>query len=321
MQSALGDAAVVDLSAGWEELAAVRSAGQQAGWLLQPDEFEIQSKIGMGSSGTVYQGVCRGAEVAIKKAHLRNARDAASFIQEVKVLSRLRSPHIVPFLGACLEPPDHCMLLTELQHGGTLRDWLYDSRKPQPLAKRLQVAIEIARGMQCIQESTPTTLHRDLKPTNILMGQDDHVKIADFSLARYMPAHSEPLTGETGTYFYMAPEVIRHEPYSGAADVYSFAVLLCELLTMVVPYSDKFLTPIQVAYSVADQGVQLRPTLPNNCDPALLALITMGWHDDPLKRPSFAVFAKQLDTIVHALLTSKPPSRPGSALGKFFGLE
>eukprot|EP00854_Cymbomonas_tetramitiformis_P012086 gene12086-14281_t len=157
--SALGDAAVVDLSAGWEELAAVRSAGQQAGWLLQPDEFEIQSKIGMGSSGTVYQ-------------KLKRLDSNASSTGDGEAVATLMASEDVADAG------------------------------------------EMAT-------------------------QDDHVKIADFSLARYMPAHSEPLTGETG--------VIRHEPYSGAADVYSFAVLLCELLTMVVPYSDKFLTPIQVS--------------------------------------------------------------------------
>ena len=118
------------------------------------------------------------------------------------------------------------------------------------------------------EEATPTVMHRDLKPSNVFIscpGPGGRAVVADFGLARWMPHSGQAMTGETGTYLYMAPEVIRHEPYTGLADVYSFGVMLNELVSCQVPYLAMHITPLQVAFAVADGG--LRPTVPSACNP------------------------------------------------------
>ena len=126
--------------------------------------------------------------------------------------------------------------------------------------------------------------------------------IADFGLARPVPdPESESvLTGETGTYVYMAPEVIRHEKYTGAADVYSFGVLLNELASGFVPYSNAHHTPVQVAFGVADRS--LRPELASGVDPGLVAVIVSSWSQDPTERPTFVAVTDALDAMARQLL-------------------
>lgn len=104
--------------------------------------------------------------------------------------------------------------------------------------------------------------------------------------------------GETGTYRWMAPEVIRHEPYSTAADVYSFGIVLWELLTRERPF--KGMTPIQAAFAVARQGY--RPTLPSQTPQPLADLIRACWHEDQMRRPTFGAIIQALTAIRRQLL-------------------
>ena len=93
----------------------------------------------------------------------------------------------------------------------------------------------------------------------------------------------------------MAPEVIRHEKYTGAADVFSFGVLLNELASGLVPYSNAHYTPVQVAFGVADRS--LRPELASGVDPGLTAVIVSAWSQDPTERPTFIGITDGLDAM------------------------
>lgn len=107
-------------------------------------------------------------------------------------------------------------------------------------------ALEIAQAMQYLHEQKPKVIHRDLKPSNIFLDDALHVRVADFGHARFLDDDEMALTGETGTYVYMAPEVIRCEPYDEKCDVYSFGIILNELLTGNYPYIETQLGPAKV---------------------------------------------------------------------------
>jgi len=130
-------------------------------------------------------------------------------------------------------------------------------------------------------------IHRDLKPENILLTQNNRVKISDFGIS--VRNLGQELTAETGTYRYMAPEVIRHESYSSDADVYSFGICLWQLITREIPF--KTMTPLQAAYAVA-QGH--RPEIPSFVPPPLQELIMACWDEDSSQRPCFTFIAQTL---------------------------
>ncbi|GJW04040.1 serine/threonine-protein kinase STY17-like protein, partial [Tanacetum coccineum] len=115
------------------------------------------------------------------------------------------------------------------------------------------------------------------------------VKVADFGVAR-VQTQSGVMTAETGTYRWMAPEVIEHKPYDHKADVFSFAIVLWELLTGEVPYS--YLTPLQAAVGVVQQG--LRPTIPKQTHPKLTELLESCWQHNPTLRPNFTEILDKL---------------------------
>ncbi|KAK1326474.1 Serine/threonine-protein kinase HT1 [Acorus calamus] len=118
------------------------------------------------------------------------------------------------------------------------------------------------------------------------------VKVADFGVAR-VKAQTGVMTAETGTYRWMAPEVIEHKPYDHKADVFSFGIVLWELLTGKLPY--EYLTPLQAAVGVVQKG--LRPTIPKNTLPKLAELLEKCWQQDPTLRPDFSEIIENLKQI------------------------
>ena len=137
-------------------------------------------------------------------------------------------------------------------------------------------------------------LHRDLKAQNILMNTNGEIKVGDFGVARWLPRDSkqEMMTGETGTYRWMAPEVIERRPYGYPADVYSFGVVLWEMFTYgKVPY--ELLSPVQAAVGVAKHGI--RPKIPSSVPEAVRKIMEICWDADPLQRPTFETLEGMVD--------------------------
>jgi serine/threonine protein kinase len=215
------------------------------------------------------------------------------FITEVTLLSRLHHQNVLKFVAACRNPPVYCVI-TEYLSEGSLRAYLHKLEgKPISLQKLIAFSLDIAHGMQYIHSQG--VIHRDLKPENVLIN-DTHLKIADFGIA-CEEAYCDLLADDPGTYRWMAPEMIKRKSYGRKVDVYSFGLILWEMLTGTIPYQD--MTPIQAAFAVVNKNS--RPVIPSNCPPAMRALIEQCWSLHPDKRPEFWQIVKVLEQFESSL--------------------
>ena len=199
-------------------------------WEIEIDQLQIQTRIASSTFGNVYKGLYYGQDVAIKiiKDVLENHQLHNEFMQEVSIMKKIRHRNVVQFIGASTVRPSLCILF-EYMEGGSVHDYL----RKGPLSKMevLRIALDVARGMDYLHRRH--IVHRDLKAANLLIDGNGTVKIADFGVAKILDSVCCS-TGETGTYRWMAPEVIEHKEYDHKVDVYSFGILLWELLTQEV---------------------------------------------------------------------------------------
>ncbi|XP_024972204.1 serine/threonine-protein kinase STY46-like isoform X2 [Cynara cardunculus var. scolymus] len=256
--------------------------------------LKIGERLASGSCGDLYRGEYLGQEVAVKilrSEHLNESLED-EFAHEVAMLREVQHSNIVRFVGACTKQPPLC-IITEYMPGGSLYEYLHKNHNVLKLPQLLKFAIDVCKGMDYLHKSN--IIHRDLKTANLLMDSQNVVKVADFGVARFLN-QGGVMTAETGTYRWMAPEVINHQPYDQKADVFSFAIVLWELLTAKVPYEK--MTPLQAALGVR-QG--LRPEVPTNTHPKLLELMQRCWESDPANRLPFPEIRVQLEGLLHEI--------------------
>ena len=214
--------------------------------------------------------------------------DVRAWHAEVRALTELRHPCIVQYLGAVMEPPTHCLVL-EYCDGGDVRTAL---RRPTEPDFALQVASSVAAGMWYLHRKG--IMHRDLKSANVLLSHSSHeriaVKLTDFGIAVQVghtvgdgDTAAATSLSSVGTFRWMAPEVARNERYSKSADVFSFAMLLFELITHQVPFADR--APMLAVLATSMQGQ--RPPIPDGTPELLRTLVHDCWQDSPAKRPTF----------------------------------
>ncbi|CAI9769782.1 unnamed protein product [Fraxinus pennsylvanica] len=257
-------------------------------WEIDPKLLKFEHKVASGSYGDLYKGTYCSQEVAIKilKAERLNTELQKEFAQEVYIMRKVRHKNVVQFIGACTKPPNLC-IVTEFMSGGSVYDYLHKQKGTFRLPSLLKVAIDVSKGMNYLHQNN--IIHRDLKAANLLMDENEVVKVADFGVAR-VKAQTGVMTAETGTYRWMAPEVIEHKPYDHKADVFSFGVVLWELLTGKLPH--EYLTPLQAAVGVVQKG--LRPTIPKHTHPKFAELLERCWQQDPTLRPDFSEITELL---------------------------
>ncbi|KAJ4819409.1 protein tyrosine kinase family protein [Rhynchospora pubera] len=260
-------------------------------WEIDKRYLKTGEKIASGSCGDLYRGNYLGEEVAIKVLRVEHLNENlwGEFIQEVNILREVQHKNIVRFIGACIKAPQYS-IVTEFMSGGNLYDYLHKQKNVLELPKLLKFALDVCRGMDYLHQNS--IIHRDLKTANLLMDKEHVVKVADFGVARFQN-QGGVMTAETGTYRWMAPEVINHQPYDNKADVFSFAIVLWELLTSKIPYDT--MTPLQAALGVR-QG--LRPRIPENTHPNLSELMQRSWDTVPSNRPSFSDLISELEELL-----------------------
>uniref|UniRef100_A0A672JJA5 Mitogen-activated protein kinase kinase kinase n=1 Tax=Salarias fasciatus TaxID=181472 RepID=A0A672JJA5_SALFA len=273
-------------------------------------ELVLEEIIGVGGFGKVYRGTWKDQEVAVKAARQDPDEDitatAGGVKQEAKLFSMLQHPNIIKLEGVCLEEPNLCLVM-EYARGGTLNRVLTGRRIPPHIL--VNWAVQIARGMHYLHEEAVVPLiHRDLKSSNILLLEkienDDigrkTLKITDFGLAREW--HKTTKMSAAGTYSWMAPEVIKSSLFSKGSDIWSYGVLLWELLTGEVPY--RGIDGLAVAYGVAVNKLTL--PIPSTCPEPFAKLMEECWDQDPHVRPSFSCILEQLSAIEEAVMATMP---------------
>ncbi|XP_010066311.2 serine/threonine-protein kinase STY46 [Eucalyptus grandis] len=250
-------------------------------WEIDLNNLKFEKKVASGSYGDLYKGTYCSQDVAIKvlKHERLNEELQREFAQEVFIMRKVRHKNVVQFIGACTKSPN-LYIVTEFMSGGSVYDYLHKQKGVFKLPMLLKVAIDVAKGMHYLHQNN--IIHRDLKAANLLMDENEVFKVADFGVAR-VKAQSGVMTAETGTYRWMAPEVIEHRPYDHKADVFSFGIVLWELLTGKLPY--EYLTPLQAAVGVVQKG--LRPTIPKHTHPKLGELLQSCWQGNAKMRPDF----------------------------------
>lgn len=261
-------------------------------WEIDINQLKCNKKVASGSFGDLFRGTYCGQDVAIKilKPERLNENLQREFQQEVFIMRKVRHKNVVQFIGACTIPPNLC-IITEYMSGGSVYDYLRKQKALLKMPMLLRVAIDVSKGMDYLHQNK--IIHRDLKAANLLLDENEVVKVADFGVAR-VQSQSGIMTAETGTYRWMAPEIIEHKPYDRKADIFSFGIVLWELLTGKVPYAD--LTPLQAAVGVVQKG--LRPTIPKNIHPKLVDLLNRCWKTDPAERPEFSEITLMLQEIL-----------------------
>lgn len=198
--------------------------------------FSDLNKLGHGGFGPVYKGLMpNGQEVAVKKLSLESRQGRREFTNEVKLLLKLQHKNLVTLFGCCAEGPEK-MLIYEYLPNKSLDYFLFDKEKSASLdwPTRFRIVTGITRGLQYLHEEAPLRIiHRDIKASNILLDEHLNPKISDFGLARLFPGDDTHVNTFriSGTHGYMAPEYAMHGYLSVKTDVFSYGVLVLEIVS------------------------------------------------------------------------------------------
>ncbi|KAL8118791.1 U-box domain-containing protein 51-like isoform X1 [Apium graveolens] len=201
------------------------------------NRFSESAKIGEGGYGPVFKGYLDHTAVAIKVLRPDIAQGKEQFQKEIEVLSCMRHPNMVLLLGAC---PEYGCLVYEYMENGSLEDRLFRKHNTPPISwrTRFKIAAEIGTALLFLHQSKPEPLvHRDLKPANILLDRNYVSKISDVGLARMVPPSVADsvtqyhMTAAAGTFCYIDPEYQQTGMLGTKSDLYSFGVMLLQLIT------------------------------------------------------------------------------------------
>ncbi|KAK8914502.1 Cysteine-rich receptor-like protein kinase 42 [Platanthera zijinensis] len=199
------------------------------------DNFHQNNKLGQGGYGAVYKGILPdGTEVAVKRLFFNTRNWVDQFFNEVTLINQVQHKNLVKLLGCSVEGSES-LLVYEFLSNTSLDHYLFDSFKKTALTweRRFDIIVGTAEGLAYLHNASDVRIiHRDIKASNILLDEKFRAKISDFGLARYFADDQSHLsTGLAGTFGYMAPEYIVHGQLTEKADVYSYGVVVLEIVT------------------------------------------------------------------------------------------
>lgn len=335
-----------------EDLQAIAAREQRAfryeALVAATRNFAAKQKLGQGGFGPVYRGrLDDGREVAVKRLGAGSRQGAREFKNEATLLSRVQHRNVVNLLGYCAHGADEKLLVYEYVPNESLDKILFSAPAPPPSSKshsssssdgdrslraeltwprRLEVVVGVARGLLYLHEDAHTPIiHRDIKASNILLDDRWVAKIADFGMARLFPeagdGRSHVQTRVAGTNGYMAPEYLMHGHLSAKADVFSFGVLVLEIVSgrknsaFVPPPGSDADNLLDYAWKLYKKGRSMElldPSLKSAAEPdQVLLCIRIGLlcvQADPRLRPDM----KRVIILSKKQSTLEEPTRPGA---------
>ncbi|XP_062186880.1 receptor-like serine/threonine-protein kinase SD1-8 isoform X2 [Phragmites australis] len=203
--------------------------------IYSTDNFATSAKLGEGGFGAVYKGELEGGQtVAVKRLSKYSTQGLDEFKNEVMLIAKLQHVNLVRLLGCCIHGEER-ILVYEFMENKSLDNIIFDKSRSAQLnwSKRFNIILGIARGLLYLhQDSRYKVIHRDLKAGNILLDKDMNPKISDFGVARIFGDDTDSHTRKVvGTYGYMSPEYAMEGIFSVKSDVFSFGVLLLEIVS------------------------------------------------------------------------------------------
>ncbi|CAG5118235.1 unnamed protein product, partial [Candidula unifasciata] len=256
-------------------------------WEIPFESITDLQWLGSGAQGAVFLGKLCNEEVAVKK--VRDVKET-----DIRNLRKLNHPNIISFKGVCTQAPCYCIIMEYCPYG-QLYEVLRDGKEIPP-ALVLDWAKQIASGMNYLHSHK--IIHRDLKSPNVLVASNDIVKISDFGTSREWNEKSTKMSF-AGTVAWMAPEVIRNEMCSEKVDIWSYGVVLWELLTAEVPYKD--VDSSAIIWGVGSNSLHL--PVPGTCPEGFKLLMRQCWSAKPRNRPSFRQILMHLEIASTDLLS------------------
>ncbi|XP_002963737.2 serine/threonine-protein kinase STY8 [Selaginella moellendorffii] len=283
---------------------------------IDMSKLVIREVIGLGAIGKVHRGTYNNEEVAIKLLDCSKpglAGDGISdwrrvcLMRELRIWRKLDHPNIVKLIGASPGVADKnafsnvCCLVSEYMSTGSLREYLMSQHKRLSYKLVIQLGIDIARGLEYLHSRK--IIHRDVKTKNILLDSALRAKIGDFDSARILMEADQAMSGEIGTFGYMAPEVMDGRAYDCKSDVFSFGICLLEIYSCDMAYGLVCLSLADITKGLVYRN--LRPKIPRSCPGELAYVMKRCWKKNPDKRPRMSEVVRMLEAIAKGNSLSK----------------
>ncbi|XP_047334556.1 integrin-linked protein kinase 1 [Impatiens glandulifera] len=284
----------------------VKNAREIPEYEIDPKELDFTNSVNI-TKGTFCIATWRGIQVAVKvlgEEVFADEEKVNAFRDELTLLQKLRHPNVVQFLGAVTQSCP-MMIVTEYLPKGDLYAYLKIKCALKPIIA-VRLALDIARGMNYLHEHKPEAIiHRDLEPSNILRDDTGHLKVADFGVSKMLKVaktvkEDKPVTCGDTLWRYVAPEVFKNEEYDTKVDVFSFALILQEMIEGSPPFAALQETDTPKAY-VANLRPPFRAPAKFYAH-GLRELIDGCWSQDPFMRPTFAQIIVILEDIHNQLI-------------------
>jgi len=266
-------------------------------WILDREEVELREQIGDGVTSVVFLGTYAGRDVAVKQMksdpNRMSEKAKVNFDRELTILQNVRHPNLVEFFGIVAEQ-NRVSFVMEFCRGGTAFDLLHNSGWTLSYPQKLKCATDIASAMQYLHSVDPPVIHRDLKSLNSLLQNEVRtqqdvpvVKVTDFGLSKVVDADDAQacMTKAAGTCHWMAPEVFASNDYDRKADVYSFAMILYEIICQDVPFGN--IKAPRLGLMIVRGKRPDMEMVPPDCPPFLRDLMVACWAQSPVERPDF----------------------------------